>query len=72
MILYSNLFTIIKNPEVLLISKLVFSFDDSFLDSPSSQGQHCTRSKCKSSLLATRFPVSPEPSPSIHHSLLTH
>ena len=39
MILYSNLFTIIKNPEVLLISKLVFSFDDSFLDSPSSQGQ---------------------------------
>lgn len=39
MILYSNLFTIITNPEVLLISKLVFSFDDSFLDSPSSQGQ---------------------------------
>lgn len=45
MILYSNLFTIIKNPEFLLISKLVFSFDDSFLDSPSSQGQCKSRNR---------------------------
>ena len=72
MILYSNLFTIITNPEVLLISKLFSVLMILSLIHHRVKASLNHQSKCKSSLLATRFPVSPEPSPSIHHSLLTH